>query len=139
MTGAPSWEQIIWIVTLITATAAFGFAAAWKIAALRLADAELRSKDRHDLRAVFEQQVKSLDDTMETKFATLDLRVKTIEDFRAGTIVILEHMKEFRDEVDAKFDKLIEKRDADMRGLTVRLDNIFNATQMVPSERTLKS
>lgn len=123
MTGVPTWEQIIWLVTLVCATAAAGFYVAWRVS-------ELRAKDRHDVKKAFEQQVRALEDSIEVQALEFEHRLRLVEDFKTGTMIVLQNIQEFKKDMDLKFETLREKREKDIQGIHDRLDVIFNDEQM---------
>lgn len=126
MTGAPTWDQIIWLTGILSSVGGFCFLLAWKIA-------ELRAKERHDTRSAFEQKLTSLDDKLDTQLDTLTLRLKVVEDFRSHTLAVLESVKEFRTDMDRKLDRLMERREHDMAAIHLRLTALFNEKQMDPN------
>jgi hypothetical protein len=123
MTGAPTWEQIIWLVGLIGMVSLGAFALAWRIA-------ELRREDRHSMASVFEQKVVSLDQAMELQLTALEKRLDSVEDFRTSTSVVLAHMEKFHLDVSKRFDELHAKREQDMQAIHNRLNAIFNRSQL---------
>jgi hypothetical protein len=123
MSGAPTWDQIIWLVGLLTMVAVGAFLLAWRIA-------EIRKQDRHDVAKAFEQRIVSLDSALELQLKALEKRVDVVEDFKTSTMVVLEHMRSFHADVTRRFDLLHSKRESDMQGIHQRLDAIFNRGQM---------
>lgn len=123
MTGGVSWEQFLFLCGIVATTAIVGFLAAWRIQGLR-------RDDRHELRSFWEQRSTALQEQIDELNTAFDTRVKAIELANAGTLVVLEHMQHFQDEVTKKFETLREERERDMQGLHKRLDAIFNNTRL---------
>lgn len=112
MEGAVTWPQITFLTIIILATTGAGYMVAWRINILR-------SKDRQ---AIVEQ--------LNARFDVMNARVTAVEHFNIGTTIVLENMKEFREEVKQEFDRLVEQRQADMEGLHRRLDALHNSARL---------
>jgi Na+(H+)/acetate symporter ActP len=127
MSGGASWEQIIFIVTLIVTISVASFIVAWRIQ-VHLA------KERHATRTAFDQRTQGLDDKVDLLMGGIEKRLNAIEVFNAGTLVVLEHLKEFRDEVKKQYDELRIERKEDMQGLHRRLDALHNTARLIESD-----
>src|SRR5262245_57857495 len=117
MEGIATWPQLLFICSVIVGV----FLLAWRIQ-------EVRSKDRHEHRSVFEQNVASLKDYVdivkaglekqaEARETELQRRLHSLEMANAGTLVVLKHMEDFRAEVSRKFDEMTRKRSEDMANI----------------------
>lgn len=113
MTGAASWEQIWLILGIAGAALAGGYLVAWRISLHLSAN-----------RALIETRV-------ETALNGLELRIRAMENFNAGTVVMLEHMETFREEVHKQYEQLRKERKYDMESIHRRLDAIHNAARLV--------
>lgn len=124
MEGTVAWPQAIWIFSAMGGAAALGFLAAWRFWIVRSRDIEK-----------CEEKVKSLSELLGSKIQglehSLESRVTAIEIFNAGTVVTLEHIKNFREEVQTMHERLRSERKTDIEGINLRLDAIFNTVQMV--------
>lgn len=131
MTGTPSWEQVIWLATLIAAIFSAAFFLAWRIAEIRSKDAERAAKDRHELRASFEQKIIALDDRFDLVERSFTTRLTAIETFNAGTVVVLDHMEKFKDEVKEKLDDIQRERRESTNKILQSLTSLHNTTRGV--------
>lgn len=127
MEGTVTWPQAIWILTVIGAASVAGFLIAWRIQLLR-------SRDRHDVRAGYEQQIALLQDTIESTRSGLENRINAIELSNAGTFVILKHMEDFQKEVKLQYEQLRKERREDMERIHRRLDAVHNAARLFTTE-----
>lgn len=127
MAGGASWEQITFIVTLIVTISVASFIVAWRIQVYL-------SKERHETRTSFNQRTEGLDDKMDLLIDGIEKRLNSIEVFNAGTLVVLEHLKEFRDEVKRQYNELRQERKDDMQGLHRRLDALHNTARLIESD-----
>jgi hypothetical protein len=127
MQGAVSWEQITFIVALIVTISIASFIIAWRI------QVHL-SKERHDMRTSFDQRTHGLDEKIDLTVDSIEKRLTSIEVFNAGTLVVLEHLKEFRDEVKKQYNELRTERKDDMQGLHRRLDALHNTARLIESD-----
>lgn len=121
MDGQVTWPQFVWIVTVVSVAMSIGFLAAWRIQVLRTRD-----------------QLTSVEQITAIK-AAFETRLASIEVFNAGTMVVLEHMKEFREEIKMQFVNLREERKSDMEGIHRRLDFMHNAERMRKSMSGLEN
>lgn len=115
MTGSVAWDQIVFLTMLIVSVGTGSFLIAWRI------QSHLK-EERHATKTSFEQRTQSLDDKIDLIVNAFEKRLSSIEIFNAGTLVVLEHLKEFRDEVKKQYEELKKERKDDMHGLHRRLD-----------------
>lgn len=127
MSGGVSWEQITFIVVLIVTISVASFIVAWRIQVYL-------SKERHETRTSFNQRTEGLDDKMDLLVDGIEKRLNSIEVFNAGTLVVLEHLKEFRDEVKRQYNELRQERKDDMQGLHRRLDALHNTARLIEND-----
>lgn len=123
MEGTVTWPQAIWVLSVMGMALGAGFLAAWRIQILR-------SRDRHDVVTKFEQKMVVVAEQILEYKTNMEKRISAIEHFNAGTIVVLEHLKEFREEVKDQYQKLVEQREQDMEGLHRRLDALHNTARL---------
>jgi hypothetical protein len=123
MSGNAEWSQIIWIVGMILGGVTVGFVGAWRL--LRWMNEERKDFEIQITakRAAFEARLETLEDRIEKRFTAIEV-------FNAGTMVVLEHMKEFREEVKQQYQQLVEQRGKDMENLNRRLDALHNAARL---------
>ena len=112
MVGNATWAELTWIVTLLSSVAIIGFITAWRIQTLRSQDRITAAGQVSALKAAFET------------------RLQSIEVFNAGTMVVLEHMKEFRTDISRQFDELRQQRHEDITGIHRRLDAMYNIAKI---------
>lgn len=129
MQGAPSWPEITWIVTLIAGVFMAAFVLAWRISEIRSKDNERAAKDRHDLRAAFEQKVQGLDDRFDLVERSFTTRLTAIETFNAGTVVVLDHMEKFKDEIKKQLDEIQKERRESTNRIMTSLASLHNTTR----------
>jgi hypothetical protein len=110
------------MLTAIGVACTSGFLVAWRIQVLR-------SRDRHETRSHFEQQIIVLQEHIQDLKTNIEGRITAIEHFNAGTVVVLEHMQEFRKEVKEQYEKLRRERSEDMGGIHRRLDTLHNVAR----------
>lgn len=108
MQGQADWTTLIWIVSMVGGAGLFGFVVAWRISIIRSADKRV----------------------IDAELAAIDQRVRLIENQNASTLVILEHMKEFRDDVSTRIDQLLAERRHDMASIQGQLNAIANFERM---------
>jgi hypothetical protein len=123
MTGPVEWTQIIFIVGLALTGVVVGFLGAWRLLSYLLQQRGEFERQISEKRAAFEVRVNMLEDRMEKRFTAIEV-------FNAGTMVVLEHMKEFREEIKEQFQSLRDQRGKDMEGLNRRLDALHNAARL---------
>lgn len=123
MNGPADWSQIVWIVGMILAGVTVGFLGAWRL--LRYMNEERKDFEVQIAakRAAFEARVETLENRIEKRFTAIEV-------FNAGTMVVLEHMKEFRDEVKEQYQALAAQRSQDIAGINRRLDALHNAARL---------
>ena len=133
MEGNVTWPQAIFIIGLLSATTLAGFLAAWRMQTLR-------SKDRYETRQHFEARMTVISDAFISNVDALKARIATIENFNAGTMVVLKHLDEFRIEVKQQYEKLVEQREEDMAELHKRLHAIHNLGRLerINNEEAMK-
>lgn len=112
MSGSASWQQIYFLVGVIVTVGIAGFLASWRI------------------QVYLAQDRKTIDQRVDLLFSGLDSRLKAIEVFNAGTLVVLDHMATFRKEVQDAMDNLRGERKEDMERLHRRLDALHNAARI---------
>lgn len=112
MDGPALWPQLVWLASLLCGVLVAGFIAAWRIQALR-------SQDK--VTAV--EQVAALKAAFETRLASIEV-------FNAGTMVVLEHLKEFRTDISRQFEELRRQRHTDIEGIHRRLDAMHNSARL---------
>jgi Na+/phosphate symporter len=116
VTGSASWEQIFLLVGIIVAVGVAAFLASWRIQVYL-------AEDRRGI----EVQI----NTMKADFET---RLKSVEIFNAGTMVVLEHVELFRKEMQEQYKSLRQERKEDMERLHRRLDAMHNAARLINAE-----
>lgn len=112
MEGMAHWSQLTFVSSLLAIVAVAAFLAAWRIQSLRSLD---------QVRAT--EQITAIKSAFETRIASIEI-------FNAGTMVVLEHMKEFREDIKAQFDTLNSQRSEDMAGIHRRLDALHNSARV---------
>jgi DNA anti-recombination protein RmuC len=133
MEGTASWSQLNFVVLMVLMVFGFAFALAWRIQ-------EYRSKDRHTERTVYQQEISSLhdkvnliEDSLQKRLEAIkdgfENRLRSIEVSNAGTLVILEHVEEFRKEFVKRFEQLQRERQTDMKRINDQLAGIHNKTR----------
>lgn len=123
MEGNATWPQLLFIITVLTTAATIGFLTAWRLQVLR-------ARDRHAVRSGFEQRMIVISEQITEYKENMEKRISAIEHFNAGTIVVLEHLKEFREEVKRQYQQLVDQREQDMEGLHRRLDALHNTARL---------
>lgn len=123
MEGNITWAQAVFLIPILITAAGSGYIVAWRLQVLR-------ARDRHAVRSGFEQRMVVISEQITDYKENIEKRISAIEHFNAGTIVVLEHLKEFRDEVKDQYQKLIDQREQDMEGLHRRLDALHNTARL---------
>lgn len=123
MTGSANWSEIIFIVGLVLAGVAAGFLGAWRLLSYMLQQRSDFERQINEKRAAFEARVALLEDRIEKRFTAIEV-------FNAGTMVVLEHIKEFKEEIKVQFQTLRDQRHKDIEGINRRLDALHNAARM---------
>ena len=122
MEGNVTWAQAVFFIPILIAAAGSGYLVAWRLQVLR-------ARDRHAVRSGFEQRMMVISEQISDYKDNMDKRISAIEHYNAGTIVVLEHLKEFRDEVKDQYARLVQQREDDMEGLHRRLDALHNTAR----------
>jgi biopolymer transport protein ExbB/TolQ len=122
--GQVTWPQAVWVVGVVGASAIAGFLIAWRFWIVRSRDITQCEEKVTELEGLLNIKIAALESSVEARLSAIEL-------FNAGTVVTLEHIKTFREEVQAQYERLRVERKQDMQALHQRLDAIFNTTQMI--------
>lgn len=117
----------MWFAGIAGSVAMSGFLLAWRVQ-------EIRAKERHDTRSLFQQEIVSIHEKIDLIQDSYDVRMKALEASNVGTIVTLEHIEKFQNEVNRRFNDLDTKRQEDMQRIHLRLDAVHNAARLVVSK-----
>lgn len=118
MTGTASWEQLTFLSGIIVAVGIAAFIASWRIQ-VHFTSERTVAQTRVDL-----------------IFTALESRIRAIENFNAGTQIVLEHVEDFRREVQSQYERLRNERREDMEGIHRRLDAVHNLSRLIdPPDR----
>lgn len=115
MTGIVSWEQMIFIVSVLTA-------AIVGTAGVLAGVYALLNRERNEMNA----RISRLSERIFKEGDLLDRRVASLEIFHAGLVGVLKQMDEFRGEVKTDFDELRVERREDMARLHERLNILMD-------------
>lgn len=119
MHGAASWEQIIFLATLLT-TVLLGVG--YGVGRLVYKFTQILRDDRHTLDAASKQRDDILEETIKEIRAEYGGRISALENYNAGLIVLLREMEAFRADVKERFESLHDERRDDMRELHKRIE-----------------
>lgn len=126
MHGTVSWEQVWALISVLTVVVGAAIVGTWRVVVYL-------SNARQEVEAKIEEERRSSDSKLEREIGTLEGRIGSLENFQAGTLVVLKHVDEFRVEVRGQYEALREQRRADIESIHRRLDAMHNAARLLTS------
>lgn len=113
MQGNASWEQILFLSGVIVAVGVAAFVASWRI------------------QVYLGQHRDEIEKRVDLLIDSLEARIRALENSNAGTLVVLDHVEIFRQEVQQQYQDLRAERQADMEGIHRRLDAMHNVARLM--------
>lgn len=126
MHGAASWDQIVFIAGIVVFAATVIVAAAIFAGRMVYKFTEILKTDRHTLENNSKQRDQLLEEMINEYRDAYEDRLRSIETFNAGLVVVLRELESFKSEVKEQFEKLNDRRHEDMMELHKRIAAITN-------------